>query len=92
MSLTPRQAQLLDHLATVALDALRDQDRAAVEAATAVHDQATARATAQAAAQRAQTAELRLFDAIHALVVPGSVDQLRPELVRRRRWHAYMGL
>jgi hypothetical protein len=95
VSLTPRQAQHLDHLATVALDALRDQDRLAVQAATAVHDQDDARRNAQAAAQRAQLAELRLFDSIHALVEPGSVDQLPATLPAHlrpaRRWQAFLG-
>ena len=70
MSLTPAQAQQLDRLALDALDALRDQDRAAVDAATATSP--GAREHAQLAWRRradyAQAAETRLIDAIHALV------------------------
>jgi hypothetical protein len=68
MSLTPAQAQQLDRLATDALDALRDQDRAAVNAATELHDQAGARAELARRVAIAERAELRLIDAIHALV------------------------
>ena len=68
MSLSPAQAQQLDQLATAALDALRDQDRLAVIAATSIHDSADAKRRAEDAAKRAQVAELALFDAIHALV------------------------
>lgn len=97
MSLTPRQAQLLDHLAITALDALRDQDRLALAAATELHSSNDAHDRARAAAVRAQLAEQRLIDAIHALVrhTPDrpAVDQLpEPRFpAPRRRWTAFLG-
>jgi hypothetical protein len=91
MSLTPAQAQRLDQLATAALDALRDQDRLAVIAATSVHDQADARANAQDAARRAQNAELRLFDAIHLLASRHPIGPPTRDAARRR-WTAYLGI
>jgi len=68
MSLTPTQAQLLDELATRALDALRDQDRAAVELATELHPTDRQREHHRRMAARAQDAELQLHDTIAALV------------------------
>lgn len=88
MSLTPAQAQQLDRLALDALDALRDQDRAAVEVATA--SSPGAREHAQLAWQRrasyAQAAETRLIDAIHALVRHSPEPPVPTKAEHPERW------
>jgi outer membrane PBP1 activator LpoA protein len=70
MSLTPDQAQQLDRLALDALDARRDQDRAAVDLATTTDpsQRPAAKRRWERRADVAQAAETRLIDAIHALV------------------------
>lgn len=88
MSINPAQATWLDQLATNALDALRDQDRRAVQVAT-YQDSDKAKALHRMAVERAQRAELALFDAIHSLVVHQAAPGVpgRP----RRRLRAFLG-
>jgi hypothetical protein len=90
MSLNPAQASWLDQLATNALDALRDQDRAAVNAATVeLHRRDDKLAELEQMRDRAERAELALFDAIHSLVIRPATP-LRPT-ARRRRLTAFLG-